>query len=160
MADKTLAMRVLEGQKVVYDTAVYPTTLRDAEEIANFLHVAADVVFKSLVVNPPTTTGRFSKPLLCVIPANRQLNLKKVAKVVGVKKVKMATYADAEKWTGLQIGGISPLALLNKGFIIYIEQRAQQQDNICISAGQRGTQIIVSAQALARVTRAKWVDVT
>ena len=157
---KTLAMKVLEGQKVAYETAVYDTSMRDAEEIALFFDVAPESVFKSLVVAPPAPTGRFSKPLLMVIPANRQLNLKKVAKLAGVKKVKMATHNEAESWTGLQVGGISPLALLNKGFHIYIDESAKTQDNIYVSSGQRGTQIILPAKDLIRVTKAKLVDVT
>ncbi len=160
MTEKTLAMKVLEGQKVAYDTAVYDTSMRDAEEIAQFLEVVPEAVFKSLVVAPPAPTGRFSKPLLMVIPANRQLNLKKVAKLAAVKKVKMATHSEAETWTGLQVGGISPLALLNKGILIYIDESAKTQDKIYVSSGQRGMQIILPAKDLIRVTKAKLVDVT
>ncbi len=153
-------MKVLQGQKVAFDTAVYPTTMRDAEEIADLLGAPAASVFKTLVVQPPAPTGRFSKPLLVIIPANKQLDLKKLAKVVGAKKVKMASHNEAEELTGLQVGGISPLALLNKGFLMYIDQSVRDQSQIYISSGQRGTQIILAAKDLLRVTKAKPVDVT
>ena len=160
MAEKTLAMKVLEGQKVAFDTAVYPTTMRDAEEIADLLGAPAASVFKTLVVQPPAPTGRFSKPLLVIIPANKQLDLKKLAKVVGAKKVKMVSHNEAEELTGLQVGGISPLALLNKGFLMYIDQSVRDQNQIYISSGQRGTQIILAGKDLLRLTKAKPVDVT
>ena len=160
MTEKTLAMKVLQGRKVVFDTAVYPTTMRDAEEIAELLGAPAVSVYKTLVVLPPAATGRFSKPLLVIIPANKQLDLKKLAKIVEAKKVKMAAHAEAEQLTGLQVGGISPLALLNKGFLMYIDQSVREQEQVYISSGQRGTQIILSAKDLLRVTQAKPVDVT
>lgn len=160
MTEKTLAMKVLQGQKVVFDTAVYPKTTRDAQEIADLLGAPAASVFKTLVVLPPAPTGRFSKPLLVIIPANKQLDLKKLAQVVEAKKVKMALHNEAEELTGLQVGGISPLALLNKGFLMFIDQSVRDQNQIYISSGQRGTQIILAAKDLLRVTQAKLVDVT
>ncbi len=159
-SDEWVVMHIAKDGTVAFDTAVYPTTMRDAEEIADLLGAPAASVFKTLVVQPPAPTGRFSKPLLVIIPANKQLDLKKLAKVVGAKKVKMASHNEAEELTGLQVGGISPLALLNKGFLMYIDQSVRDQSQIYISSGQRGTQIILAAKDLLRVTKAKPVDVT
>ncbi|GAB4277838.1 MAG: aminoacyl-tRNA deacylase [Candidatus Promineifilaceae bacterium] len=156
MTEKTLAMKLLEGKRVPYDTAVYPTTIRDAQEVAKAIGANSAQVFKTLVVLPPEEKGPKAKPMLYILPAHHQLNLKKLAKTVGVKKVKMATHNQAESLTGLQVGGISPLALLNKGFAIYLDEAAKSQKTIYISAGERGRQIKLAVKDLVNVTRAKF----
>ncbi|WP_420643360.1 aminoacyl-tRNA deacylase [Candidatus Leptofilum sp.] len=156
--NKTLAMRLLEGKKVNYQAIQYDASERDAEMIALQLSVPPEQVFKTLVVVPPD--GSRHKPLLAVIPANYQLNLKKVAKLLGVKKVKMASHKQAEQMTGLQVGGISPLALINKGFAIYLDELALAQPHIFVSAGERGTQIRLTPADLRKVTKAKLADLS
>lgn len=158
--DKTLAMKLLEGKKVAYQVISYPDEMRDAEAIAAEMGVPPGQVFKTLVVLPPGTTGKAAKPLLMMIPAHRQLDLKKVAKEVGVKKVKMASHAEAEAMTGLQVGGISALALLNKGFVIYLDASANDWAEIFVSAGQRGLDIGLKVSDLIKVTRARVADVS
>ncbi|MEZ4590488.1 MAG: aminoacyl-tRNA deacylase [Chloroflexota bacterium] len=156
--NKTLAMRLLEGKKIAYEAIHYDASERDAEKIAVMLGVPPEQVFKTLVVAPPD--GPRSKPLLAVVPANRQLDLKKVAKLLNAKKVKMATHQQAEQLTGLQVGGISPLALLNKGFAIYLDELALAQPHIFVSAGERGTQIKLSPTDLRKVTGARTADLS
>ncbi|MDA0243830.1 MAG: aminoacyl-tRNA deacylase [Chloroflexi bacterium] len=154
MAEKTLAMKVLEGQKVAYEVFSYPATERDAAVIATHFGVPPEQVFKTLVVERAP-----AKPLLVLVPAHCQLNLKKLAQVTGDKKLKMATHAQAEALTKLQVGGISPLALLNKGFVVLIDQSAQAQDKIFVSAGQKGLNLRVATADLGRITHARFVDV-
>ncbi|KAA3654423.1 MAG: aminoacyl-tRNA deacylase [Chloroflexi bacterium] len=156
---KTIGMKLLEGKKVGYETAVYPPTIRDAEQVADAVNQDPNIVYKTLVVKPPEGNVK-AKPMLVLVQSNMQLNLKKLAKAVKAKKLKMATQKEAEKLTGLQVGGISPLALVNKGFAIYLDESAQSLDKIVISAGQRGIQIIVGVKDLVKVTRARFVDVT
>ncbi|HRQ36424.1 MAG TPA: aminoacyl-tRNA deacylase [Chloroflexota bacterium] len=158
--EKTLAMKVLEGKKVPYEVFPYPNHMRDAEEIAAVLGVPAGQVFKTLVVLPPGTTGRAAKPLLVIIPADRQLNLKRVAQTVDAKKVQMATHKEAEAMTGLQVGGISALALLNKGFVVFLDASAQAYEQIYVSAGQKGLDVKLKVADLVKVTGAKVVDLT
>ena len=141
-----------------YETAVYPTDVKDAEQVAQLVGYDPAHVFKTLVVQPPEGNVK-AKPMLVLVPANRQLDLKKLAKAVNAKKLKMATHSEAEKLTGLQVGGISPLALLNKGFAIYLDASAQGLEQIVISAGQRGTQIILAVDDLVKVTQARYMDV-
>lgn len=155
MSEKTLAMRVLEGKRIPYEVATYPSAIRDAVAVAAAVGLAAESVFKTLVV-----VRTPEKPLLVMVPANRQLDLKKLARAVGAKKLKMATQERAEGLTGLQVGGISPLALLNKGFVIYCDAAVREQDIVCISAGQRGLQIILKSDALLRVSSARVAPLT
>lgn len=157
---KTLAMRLLEGKKVTYEAVSYDASERDAEKIALQLNVSPEQVFKTLVVAAPADGRSPSKPLLAIIPANRQLNLKKLAKLIKVKKLKMATHQQAEEMTGLQVGGISPLALINKGFTMYLDELAAEQPQIYVSAGERGSQIILAPADLRKLTGARLADLS
>lgn len=156
MTEKTLAMRALDGKRIAYEVLTYPDELRDAEEIALLLDLPTNVVFKTLVVLPPES-GK--KPLLVMVPSDAHLDLKKLAAAAGAKKLKMATHREAEQLTGLQVGGISALALLNKGFAVYIDASARAEDKMCISAGKRGIQLKVPTEALVKLTNARWADV-
>ena len=151
---KTLAMRVLEGQKIPYEAVAYPNTERDAVKVAAPLGVPAGQVFKTLVV-----VRERGKPLLVLIPADRQLDMKALAAAVGEKKLKMATHQEAEQLTRLQVGGISPLALLNKGFAIYLDQSATALAQIYVSAGQKGINLRVPVAGLIQVTGAQVIAV-
>jgi Cys-tRNA(Pro)/Cys-tRNA(Cys) deacylase len=151
---KTNAMKLLEGKKVPYESYAYPANLREAQEVAAALDRPAGQVFKTLVL-PRLKPG---KPMLVMIPADRQLDLKKLAKAVGEKKLKMATQREAERLTGLQVGGISALALLNRGFDIYLDESALGYQQIIISAGQRGLQIRLAVSDLVKLSQARMVD--
>lgn len=157
--EKTLAMKLLEGKKIPYEVIPYPAELRDAEVIAQVLDVPPRQLFKTLVVLPPGTTGRSAKPLLVVVPADCQLDLKKLAKLVNVKKVQLASHKEAEALTGLQVGGISAVALLNKGFVVFLDAQAQQFDAIYMSAGQRGLDIKLKVADFLRLTAVTVADV-
>lgn len=150
--EKTLAMKLLEGRKVKFEVFEYPETERDAEKIAVYLDVPAAEVYKTLVVTRPK-----GKPILFMLAAERRLNLKKLAKGLGEKKLALATHADAEKMTGLKVGGISPLALLNKGFAIYIDEAGRTCDRVLISSGKKGLNLGVPVKDLIKITGAKYV---
>lgn len=153
---KTLAMKYLDGQKTSYEALSYPSDLRDAEEVARALDLPEERVFKTLVVS---RTGP-GKHILALIPANRQLDLKKLAKAAGEKKLKMASHRDAEELTGLQVGGISALALVNRGFDVYVDRTAESASAIVVSAGERGHQVQLAAADLIKVTRARCADIS
>ncbi len=154
MAQKTQAMRVLEGQGIQYSSMTYEKSERDALIIANEVGVPPEKVFKTLVV-----VRQQKKPLLVMVPANRQLSLKKLAMQMGEKKVKMASQVEAERLTGLQVGGISPLVLLNKGFQIILDHSAQAHEEIILSAGQRGIQLRMQVSDFIQITRPRVLDV-
>jgi len=153
---KSLAMKLLEGKKVPYEANSYPPSLRDAEEVASALGLSPGEVFKTLVVSRSSP----AKPMLVMIPADRQLDLKKLANAVNEKKLKMATHQEAERQTGLQVGGISSLALINRGFAIFLDESALDLSQITISAGQRGLQITLAVTDLIAVTKARYVNAT
>jgi Cys-tRNA(Pro)/Cys-tRNA(Cys) deacylase len=98
--------------------------------------------------------------MLIMIAGDQQLDLKRVAQAIGAKKAHMATQADAERMTHLKVGGISALALLNKGFDIYIDEPALGLDYVIVSAGQRGLNLRLSVEDLIAVTGAQPIDAT
>ena len=147
-------MKILEGKKIPYESFEYSADDRDATIIADRLGVPANQVFKTLVV-----TGHDKKTFLVMLPADTRLNLKKFAKVVGMKKVKMAGHDEAEKLTGLKVGGISALMLINQGFSIYADRSTLVHDRIYVSAGRRGSQIALNGRHLIDVTGARIAEV-
>ncbi len=159
MSEKTMAMKLLDQRKIPYEVVTYPKHERDAEVLALlYFDVEPASVFKTLVVQP--AVGKNKKPMLVLVPADQQLDLKKLAKVVGVKKLKLATHHEAEEMTGLQVGGISPLVLLNQGFTIFADSSIEQQDAIYVSSGEKGINLCVPRRPLVDLIKARIADVT
>jgi Cys-tRNA(Pro)/Cys-tRNA(Cys) deacylase len=153
--DKTNSMRLLESRKAAYTPHEFSSEVRSADEVARLIGRPEAMVYKTLVV----LRGK-GKPLLVMIASNRELDLRLLARGVKEKKLKMAAHAEAEQLTGLQVGGISALCLLNKGFDIYIDEPARDLDEIVVSAGQRGLNLQLGIDDLVRITRARWVRAT
>jgi Cys-tRNA(Pro)/Cys-tRNA(Cys) deacylase len=147
--------RLLEARKIAFTVFEFPPEKHSAEETAALLGVPDDLVYKTLVVLRET---KGKKPLLVMVPGGRELDLKKLAAALGEKKLKMSTQKEAEALTGLLTGGISALALLNKGFEICLERAAEKLDYVHVSAGQRGANIRLAPRDLAAVTNCRWVD--
>jgi Cys-tRNA(Pro)/Cys-tRNA(Cys) deacylase len=110
-------------------------------------------VLKTLVV-----TRSQGKPILIMIPADRQLDLKTLAMELGEKKLAMAGHEEAERLTRLEVGGISALALLNRPFEILIDSSARECEHVYVSAGRKGTNLRVPLAGLVKVTGARWVS--
>jgi Cys-tRNA(Pro)/Cys-tRNA(Cys) deacylase len=149
-------MRILDQQQVDYTIHEFPESIHSADGVAEHVGLPPEMVYKTLVVLP--TTG--GKPMLVMVAGSRELNLKKLAKAVGQKKVQMAPRKEAEALTGLQTGGISALALLHKNFPVYLDRPALALDRILISAGQRGVNLELPVEDLRRITGAKVVSTT
>ena len=158
MAKKINSMRILEQHDIPYEALTYPTEIKDAEEVAEAIGVPYHLVFKTLVVESAKSNS--AKPFLAVIPSDRQLDLKKIATVAGEKKVQMAAHKDAEKQTGLQVGGISALALMHKNWNVYLDHSAADLEHIVMSSGQRGTQVRVPTNAFIRLVGARLADIS
>jgi len=143
--------RLLDSRKIPYSVFETPTEKLGALEVAELLNVAPDTVFKTIVV----TREKGKKPILAVIPGSRSVDLKSLATFLGEKKVHLSTEREAEQITGLQAGGISPLALINKGFQVVIDSLAQTFPEIHISGGQRGLNIRLAVADLIKLTNAR-----
>ncbi|MBK8026617.1 MAG: aminoacyl-tRNA deacylase [Chloroflexi bacterium] len=151
MAVKLNSMRLLEQNKIPYEVLEFSDELRDAEEIAEVLGIPPFLVFKTLVVEPDGG----GKPILCIIPADKRLDLKRLAALAGEKKVRMAAHKEAEAMTGLKVGGISALALVQKNWKVFLDKSASEHQHIVVSAGQRGVDLRVPTLALINLVRAR-----
>lgn len=147
--------RFLDSRGVNYSTHELPAEKLGAVEAAQFLNVPPQQVFKTIV-----TKRERGKPVLAVIPGPRSVDLKLLAAILGEKKMRLPTEREAEQLTGLQAGGISPLALLDKGFQVVIDSTAESFDEIYVSGGQRGLNLKLSPRDLARLTRARFASIS
>lgn len=154
MEYKNNVTRLLDSRKIHYTIHRYDydAGVHSAVAVAEAIGLSPEQVFKTLVVMPD---DKQRKPMIVVIPGPGVLDLKLLAKASRLKKAKMATHEQAEKLTGLQTGGISPLALPNKGFDIYLDQRATEYEKIAISAGERGTNVELLVKDLLKLTNAR-----
>jgi len=155
MVAKTNSMRVLDSLKIAYEVHTFSPEVHSADEVASILGFLPSEVYKTLVVM--RDKGR---PLLVMVGADLELDLKKLAKAVGEKRLRMGTRKEAESLTRLKVGGISALALLSKGFEVLIDQRALGLESILVSAGQRGINLRLRVDGLIRATGAKAVEAT
>jgi len=154
---KNNVTRFLDSKRVTYQvfTYDYAAGVHSAVEVAEAIGLPPNQVFKTLVAIADEPNR---KPLLVIIPGPDTLDLKALAKATGIKKVRMAAHEQAEALTGLQTGGISPLALINKGFDIYLDAQAQAFTTIAVSAGQRGANVLVPVADLIKLTRARLIQ--
>ncbi len=150
---KTLAMRLLEAHGVPYE-AVYFDVARHltAAEVAAVVGLPPEQTFKTLVALPDRPRA---KPILALVPGDSQLDLKRLAAAAGEKKITMAAQRDAERLTGLQKGGISPLALQDKHWPVYIDETVVLFERVWISAGRVGCGVIAEVDGLLRVLDAR-----
>lgn len=148
--------RLLDSRKISYTAFELPVEKLGATETARLLNVEAASVFKTIVV----TRDKPKKPLLVVVPGPASVDLKLLAVALGEKKVHLPTEREAEQLTGLQAGGISPLALINKGFQVVIDSSAENYEAIHISGGQRGLNIKLHVADLIKLTNARLASVS
>ena len=142
--------RMLDAKKIPYTVFELPAEKLGALETANLINVPLEQIFKTIVVK---REGK-GKPILAVVPGSAEVDLKLLAKALGEKKLYLPTEREAEQLTALQAGGISPLALINKGFQVVLDASARDYDEIHVSGGQRGLNIRLPVEALIKLTNA------
>lgn len=141
---KTNVMRLLDKAKISYHVKEYPVDENDlsGSHAADLLGVDHGSVFKTLVLK-----GERTGYLVCCIPVDDELDLKKAAKAAGDKKVEMLPMKDLLSVTGYIRGGCSPIGMKKK-FPTYVDQSALRYEEIAVSAGQRGVQVLLSPNDL------------
>ena len=150
--------RLLDSHKVPYTAFELSPEKRGALETARLLDLDPASVYKTIVVTREKSVKK--RPLLVVIPGPNQVDLKVLAAFLGEKKVYLSAEREAEQWTGLQAGGISPLALLNKGFQVVLDAAAREQAEIHVSGGQRGLNLRVPVDAFIHLTKARVASIS
>ena len=147
--------RMLEAKKIRFQAYEVPAEKLSALEVADILKVPPEDVYKTIVAK----RAKPGKPILAVVPGPLEVDTKKLAAALGEKKVFITTLNEAEPLTGLLAGGISPLALINKGFQVLIDSSAQSKETILVSAGQRGLQVRLNPADLAKLSNARFADI-
>jgi len=142
--------RFLDSRRIKYLACELPVEKIGAVEAARFLDVPESQVFKTIV-----TKREKGKPVLAVIPGPYTVDLKLLASFLGEKKMYLPSEREAESLTGLQAGGISPLALINKGFQVVIDSACAAHPEIYISGGQRGLDIKIGVDDLVKLINAR-----
>jgi Cys-tRNA(Pro)/Cys-tRNA(Cys) deacylase len=143
--------RLLDSRKIKYRAYDLPAEKLGALQTAARLNVPPELIYKTIVVVRPEP----GKPILAVIPGPSEADLKAIAAAVNEKKVSLPTQREAESLTGLQAGGISPLALAQRGFLVLLDSSALNHPEIHVSGGQLGLNIRLPVQALIDLTRAR-----
>lgn len=151
---KTNAIRLVEQKKIPYQeyTYAWQEDHLGADSVAEELGRNEDQLFKTLVA-----VGNKTGPIVAVIPGNRELDLKKIAKASGNKKVEMLHLRDLEETTGYIRGGCSPVGM-KKLFPTFFDARAENFATIIVSAGRRGLQMELAPKDLATLVRGQFVD--
>ena len=154
-ASKPPAVRLLEARRVPHRLIRFDPAIRSAVDVAREAGVEPDRVLKTLVLEsePPQR-----KPVLLMAPATVEVDLKQLAAALGMKRLRMARHADAERMTGPEVGGISALALAGKGFPALVDASVLHHATVFVSAGVRGADIELAPADLVAVTAARPVD--
>ena len=152
---KTNAVRMLEEAGIDFELREYEVDPEDltAETVARKIGLPAEQVFKTLVAK-----GDRNGVCLAVIPGDGELNLKALARATGDRKVELAPLKEVQPLTGYIRGGVTALAA-KREFPVYLDESAILYDLISISAGVRGTQILLKPDDYVRVTRATMVEI-
>ncbi|MCD7871336.1 MAG: Cys-tRNA(Pro) deacylase [Enterocloster clostridioformis] len=151
---KTNVMRLLDAAHIAYETGTYEVDENDlsGSHAADLMGVDQDRMYKTLVLK-----GEKKGYLVCCIPVDEELDLKKAARAAGEKKVEMIHVKDMLGITGYIRGGCSPVGM-KKHFPTYIEEMAQLYDTVMVSAGQRGVQVTLSPEDLRSYVEGQFVS--
>ncbi|WP_251493719.1 Cys-tRNA(Pro) deacylase [Otoolea muris] len=142
---KTNVMRLLDAAGIEYAVGEYEVDENDlsGSHAADVMGVDHDTMYKTLVLK-----GDKNGYLVCCIPVDEELDLKKAARASGDKKVEMIHMKELLPLTGYMRGGCSPVGMKKK-FPTFIEETAVLFDEISVSAGQRGVQVRLNPEKLA-----------
>ena len=152
---KTNAARVLDSLGVRYELREYevdPEHL-EAESVAAKVGLPPEQVFKTLVAR-----GDRNGVCFAVIPANTELNLKALASASGDRRIEMVTLKEVQPLTGYIRGGVTVLGA-KRNYPVYVDETIQLWDSISVSAGVRGTQVILKPEDYLRVTEGVMADI-
>ena len=155
MESKTNAMRILDRHKIDYRSYSYDgSRALSGIEVATALGQNPKQVFKTLV-----TVGKSHQHYVFMIPVAEELDLKKAAKAAHDKKVELIHVKELLPLTGYVRGGCSPIGM-KKAFPTFLDETAQLYDEIGVSAGCRGCQILLAPDALINYVNSSLCDLT
>ncbi len=153
-SDKTNAMRLLERQKLPYLPHEFPAGEGITHaELSEAIGVPLERIYKTLV-----TVGRSGEHYVFVVPLERELELKKAARVSGEKSIEMVKSKELLPLTGYVHGGCSPVGM-KKQFKTFVDLSAKAFDTVSVSGGRRGLQMELDPNALSAAFGFDFADV-
>lgn len=161
-ATKTNAARLLDSLGIAYEMQTYEVDPDDlsAISVAHKIGLPAEQVFKTLLTAASPTAGQRETPhFFAVIPGDLELDLKKLAHAASVKKVELASLKEVEPLTGYVRGGVTVMAARTP-FPTYVDETIELHDVVSVSAGQRGTQLVLAPADFLRATGGTLADLT
>jgi Cys-tRNA(Pro)/Cys-tRNA(Cys) deacylase len=147
---KTNATRQLDKLGIAYELRQYEVDPEDlsAIKVAGQIGLPANQVFKTLVAK-----GDVNGLMLAVVPGDLEVDLKALARFSGNRKAELVPVSQLQQLTGYIRGGVTALAC-KKNYPVYLDESAGPYDNISISAGVRGTQILIAPKDYIKATAA------
>ena len=153
---KTNAMRILDSNKINYKMYSYESKKGehlDGVEVAHQIGKDVSQVYKTLVAQ-----GSSKNIYVYVIPVDKNLDLKKAAKVANEKNMAMINVNDINKFTGYIRGGCSPIGM-KKLYKTFVNETARVLDTIVVSAGKIGYQVELSPEELQQLIKCEFEDI-
>lgn len=158
---KTNAARLLDSLGIAYETRTYDVDPDDltAISVARKINMPPEQVFKTLLTKVVGASPREMTHLFAVVPGDAELDLKKLASAAGVKKIDLASLKEVEPLTGYVRGGVTVFGA-KTAFPAFIDETVELFDQISVSAGHRGMQLILSPGDYIRAAEATVADLT
>jgi Cys-tRNA(Pro)/Cys-tRNA(Cys) deacylase len=153
---KTNGARILESLGIPFELREYEVDPNDlsAITVAKKIGMPPEQVFKTLL-----TTGGPNDYVFAVIPGDAELDFKKLARAAGLRKAEMVSLKDVQPLTGYIRGGVTVFGA-KKPFPVFVDETAILFDQISVSAGARGIQLILSPADYIRATESQTADLT
>lgn len=152
--NKTNAMRILDKMKIPYERNSYTCDeFIDGVHIADMLGQEYGASFKTIV-----TEGKSKNYYVFALPVDKEIDLKKAAKIVGEKNLELIPVKEVNKVTGYIRGGCTPVGM-KKLYPTVIHESASGYDKIIISGGKIGEQLIINPDDLLRVVNGSYGDI-
>ena len=152
---KTNAARLLDGLRISYELREYEVDPEDlaAETVAAKIGLPPEQVFKTLIAR-----GDRNGVCFAVIPANTELDLKALAEAHEDRKIQLVPLKEVQPLTGYIRGGVTALGA-KKAYPVYLDETAELFDVISVSAGIRGTQLLLAPADYICATKARTADI-
>jgi len=153
---KTNGARFLENLGICFKLREYEVDPEDlsATTVAKKINMPAEQVFKTLL-----TTGGVGTYVFAVIPGDAELDFKKLARAAGLRKAEMVSLKEVQPLTGYIRGGVTVFGA-KKAYPVFVDETAILFDEISVSAGTRGTQLILCPDDYLRAAEAQTADLT
>ena len=153
---KTNGARILESLGIPFSLREYEVDPEDltAITVAKKIGMPIEQVFKTLL-----TTDGAGGYFFAVIPGDAELDFKRLARAAGVRRTEMVSLKEVQPLTGYIRGGVTVFGA-RKAFPAFLDETAELFDEISVSAGVRGTQIILSPTDYVRASEATVADLT